>query len=83
MSEKRLIGISLFPVERMKKEEIERLPEIKAYQTGEKVEELYSYIDLAVVEIVLEELLRADESIPTTIFLALGVVSRRSRRGGV
>lgn len=80
MLENRLIGITLFPDEQMKVEEIERLPVIKAYQTGKKGEETYKFIDLEVFDIALKELLKADVLTPTTIFLALEVISRKPRR---
>ena len=37
---------------------------------------------LEVVEIALEELLKSDVLTPTTIFLALEVISRKPRRSG-
>ena len=82
MLEEKLIGITLFPDEQIIEEEIERLPVLKAYRTGKEGEETYQFLELEVVEIALEELLKAEILTPTTIFLALKKVSRKRRRSG-
>ena len=85
MLEEVLIGISIFPIEQIEEEEREKLPIVRAYQTGRKGEGNYSFLELEVMEWALKEVLSAKDrlgSMPTTTFLKVNKVSRKPRRSG-
>lgn len=75
MSEKRLIGIALFPKETTQKE-MEQLPVMQVYETEDGN---YNVSGREIIEKALEEIIKNLKA-PSMIFLAVEIVPGRERK---
>ena len=76
MSEKRLIGISLFP----KNVPNIDISELATMQVSPTPEGGYFFVDIKVVDTALREILKAKDTSETTVFIALEVLEVGERR---